>query len=70
MCWFAIHVNNKKPRGLWHSWKNIFLQFLEGMMTLFYFLGNYWSDKPKIKLQRLSSDFEQFFLVKNNLVYF
>ena len=27
---------NKKPCGLWHSWKNMFRQFSEGMMTLFY----------------------------------
>ena len=27
-------IVNKKPCGLWCSWKNMFLQFFEGMMTL------------------------------------
>ena len=32
-------TDNKKSCGLWHSWKNVFLQFFEGMMTLFYLVG-------------------------------
>ena len=34
------HKYNMKPHGWWHSWKNMFLQFFEGMMTLFYLVGN------------------------------
>ena len=32
---------NKRPCGLWHSWKNMFLQFFECIMTLFYLVGKY-----------------------------
>ena len=28
-----INNINKKPGGLWHTWKNMFLQFFEDMMT-------------------------------------
>ena len=30
----AIRDTNKNPCSLWHSWKNMFLQFFKGMMAL------------------------------------